>query len=251
MTRGLIVPAAGLGTRLRSDLPKALTPVAGRPMISHVLSRFERWCDFVTIVSHPSARGAMEELAASAPRPTAVVEQPQPTGMLDAILLAAETVRGWTPDRVWICWCDQVLLSAETVQRIADREAHSPAPAGVVPTAHVPDPYIHFDRDATGTLVRVRHRREGDAMPDQGETDAGVFALSADAYLTQLPAFAGNPALGMATGERNFLPFLPWLAARATVVTVEVFDPIEVRGINTPEDLALAAQRLHAPGSKR
>ena len=38
MNRVLVVPAAGMGTRLGSAVPKALTLVAGRPMIDHVLS---------------------------------------------------------------------------------------------------------------------------------------------------------------------------------------------------------------------
>ena len=42
---------------------------------------------------------------------------------------------------------------------------------------------------------------------------------------------------GRGTGERNFLPFIPWLAGRKPVVTFPCTDPMEALGINTPEDL--------------
>lgn len=246
MTRTLIVPAAGLGTRLRSDVPKLITPVAGRPMIAYVLARFDAFCDRFVLVIHPSARASVEATLRDAPQSIVLAEQPHATGMLDAILLAADAVRAAGPDRVWICWCDQVLLSAGTLQRMAALELETPPPAAVVPTARVPDPYIHFDRDAAGRLTAVRQRREGDLMPGIGETDAGVFGLSEHSYDEQLAEYARQAVVGRITAERNFLPFLPWLATRETVVTVPVANAFEARGINTPDDLAFAELHLRA-----
>ncbi len=48
-------------------------------------------------------------------------------------------------------------------------------------------------------------------MPDVGESDAGLFSLSRDAFLTQLPAYAVSLETGTGTGERNLLPFIPWI----------------------------------------
>ena len=247
MKRTLVIPAAGMGTRLRSHLPKLLTPVAGQPMIAHILARFRPYCDEVVIVINPAARDAAGCLSSSG-NPVTLVEQVTPSGMLDAILLADEAVRATQPDRVWICWCDQVLLSAETLERMADRERDSTPPTAVFPTACLRDPYIHFDRDAAGTLIGVRQRREGDQMPEVGETDSGVFGLSAEAYTVWLREYAGRAVPGKATAERNFLPFLPWLAARSTVATVAVMDTIETLGINSPEDLAVAESYLRSSG---
>ena len=249
MKRTLVVPAAGMGTRLRSHLPKLLTPVAGQPMIAHILSRFRPYCDEVVLVINPAARDAAAGYLSSSSNPVTLVEQVTPSGMLDAILLAEEAVRATPADRVWICWCDQVLLSAETLERMADRERDSTAPAAVFPTACLREPYIHFDRDGAGTLIGVRQRREGDQMPEVGETDSGVFGLSAEAYTVWLREYAARAVPGKATAERNFLPFLPWLAERSLVATVAVKDPIETLGINSPEDLAVAESHLrHVTG---
>ncbi len=244
MKRTLIVPAAGLGTRLQSVLPKVLTPVAGLPMIAHVLRRCATHCDRGVIVLHPSALGAVEAFLAHTQMMITVATQRDPTGMLDAILLAGDAVRAHECDRVWICWCDQVLLSPETIDRMAAREQEPPIPDLVFPTAWLRGPYTHFDRDAAGRLVAVRQRREADELPEQGESDAGVFSLSAQAYADRLPEYAAHAGVGRMTRERNFLPFLPWLAGQATVATVAVKDPIEARGINTPADLAFVEEYL-------
>src|SRR6266545_4141881 len=53
----------------------------------------------------------------------------------------------------------------------------------------------------------------------------------------ELPDYARNVERGRGTGERNFLPFIPWLAQRARVATFPCTDPREAIGINTPEEL--------------
>jgi bifunctional UDP-N-acetylglucosamine pyrophosphorylase / glucosamine-1-phosphate N-acetyltransferase len=73
-------------------------------------------------------------------------------------------------------------------------------------------------------------------MPATGEGDSGLFALSAEAYFDHLPAFAADTGHGAATGERNFLPFIPWMAQRGLVVTYAVEDEVEAMGVNTRSD---------------
>jgi hypothetical protein len=92
----------------------------------------------------------------------------------------------------------------------------------------------------------VLHRREGDAMPDEGETDAGLFSLSRAAYFDQLPRFAAGVTApdGAATRERNFLPFIPWLQENAEVHTFACESWIESVGVNAPADVALVAPHL-------
>jgi hypothetical protein len=81
-------------------------------------------------------------------------------------------------------------------------------------------------------------------MPEVGESDAGLFSLSQAAYLDLLGRFAAAPGTGSATGERNFLPFIPWAAARGVVVTFPCTEAAEAIGVNTPEDLAAAERTL-------
>jgi len=134
-----------------------------------------------------------------------------------------------------VTWCDQIGVRPDTLERIASAEAGTDL---TFPVVEREAPYIHFDRDAAARIVGVRQRREGQPMPDRGESDMGVFSLSSDAAFNHLAAFAGTARPDGSTGERNFLPFIPWLARISTVATVEATDPMEAVGINTPAELA-------------
>jgi len=238
VTRLLVVPAAGRGTRLGFDGPKALYPVNGRPMLGHLLDLYAPWVDHVVVVAAPAARPAFRDFLAAARVSVECVVQPTPTGMLPAILCARPIVAARAPDHVWITWCDQVAISPDTARRLADDTTQHPEAALVLPTARQSPPYIHLARDTQGRIARILQRREGDAMPVEGESDTGLFALRRDAYLEDLVAYDRSlPPSGTGTGERNFLPFIPWLAARHPVRTFAVAHAEEAVGLNTPEDV--------------
>jgi bifunctional UDP-N-acetylglucosamine pyrophosphorylase/glucosamine-1-phosphate N-acetyltransferase len=248
MSRLLIVPAAGRGSRLGASLPKALVPVAGRPMLDHVLAMHGSMVDHVVIVVAPDARADFAVFAAGRAPSIDLAVQSEPTGMLDAIWTAQPIVARHQPTRVAITWCDQIAITNRTIRQVHERATAADAAALVLPTLEVKQPYIHFDRDRSGTIVGVRQRREDDAMPERGETDMGLFDLSRDAYLSDLALFAREPMRPSRTGERNFLPFIPWLASRRTVETVPGWSAIEVLGINTQADLAAIESHLSSTG---
>lgn len=251
MDRILIVPAAGRGSRLGADTPKALVAVNGRPMLDHLLDRHAPFVNRVVLVVAPDAYDRFAAFAAERGAAIDLVTQATPTGMLDAIALAQPVVAAERPARIAITWCDQIALSPATVASLAERAMSPDAPALAFPTALVERPYIHFDRDAAGRIVDVRQRREGDDMPTRGETDMGLFDLSLEAYLHHLMAFAGEARASRGTGERNFLPFIPWLAAKAAVETLPGGSPIEAVGINTPEELTAVATHLARGATRR
>jgi len=237
MTRMMVIPAAGTGSRLGGTLPKVLVPVAGRPMLEHLLSLYADAVDRFVVVLSPDARGLVQAFLGGRPEPVEIALQARPTGMLDAVLAAGDLVRKHQTDRIWISWCDQVAVHRRTVANLIEAESAHGGPDLAMPTLRGADPYIHFSRDAGGRIVGVLQRREGDAMPPIGESDSGLFSLSRAAYLQDLHAYAAIPHAGGLTRERNFLPFIPWLAAARPVVTFSCVDPVEAVGINTPEDL--------------
>src|SRR6185503_9628720 len=86
----VVVLAAGAGTRMKSALPKVLHPVAGKPMVRHVLDTVGRLkpARVVGVV----APGADLVAAAFAPHPTAVQLEPRGTG--DATRAALPRLKG-------------------------------------------------------------------------------------------------------------------------------------------------------------
>jgi bifunctional N-acetylglucosamine-1-phosphate-uridyltransferase/glucosamine-1-phosphate-acetyltransferase GlmU-like protein len=238
---------------LGSTLPKVLTPVAGRPMLEHLLDLYSNVVDRSIVVVKPGVEEAVSArgLARGVALETAV--QASPTGMLDAILAPIGRVRALAPKWIWITWCDQVAVLPETVLGLRRLLDENPAPDLVLATCRQPHPYIHFERGPSGEIVGLRQRREGDEMPAEGESDSGLFVLSPNAYLERLPQFAAEVPPGGGTGERNFLPFIPWLAKgnRGAVRTVACREVIESIGINTPEELLRVEAHLArrpAPG---
>ena len=246
MERLLIVPAAGAGTRLGTSLPKLLVPVDGIPMIARVLTLYADLAARAAVVVQPAVLPKVRQELTAPPMPVDFVTQEQPTGMLDAILLAAPVVDRWQPDRVWITWCDQIALLPATLNQLRAIDDTAPAPPLALPTCRTHDPYVHIERNSSGRIVTVLHRREGDTMPDAGETDAGLFDLSRRAYSVDLPAYAASPQIGARTGERNFVPFVAWMAGRGPVATVECSEPEEAVGINTPGELRRIEDHLRA-----
>jgi bifunctional UDP-N-acetylglucosamine pyrophosphorylase/glucosamine-1-phosphate N-acetyltransferase len=244
MNQVMIVPAAGRGSRLCSEVPKLLVSVNGRPMFDHVIELYRDTIREFVVVVNPLTKELVQAHCSGRPEHITAVVQSSPTGMLDAILVAREHVQQLNPTEVWVTWCDQIAVLPKTIGRLA--EAMTTAPALALPTLMVDRPYIHFGRSTDGSIAEVRQRREGDPMPEHGETDIGLFALSAATYLEFLPQYAGETSPGALTGERNFLPFVPWMASRAEVCTVPATSSMETIGINTPEELRLVAAHLAA-----
>lgn len=245
--RLLIIPAAGRGSRLKMATPKPLVFVAGRPMLDHLFDLYGPWVDDFVVIVNPDSEPAIRGHCATRPERVSFAVQHEPTGMLDAILLGTEAVRGSSASWIWITWADQIAVRRETVAALA-RATDAAAVAMALPTLERQHPYTHLERNADGRIVRVRYRREQDPMPGVGESEMGVFGLSREAYLRDLQRFSDELGVesGAATGERNFLPFVPWLAARAHVVTFPAIEDIEAVGVNTPEELAAVEAALRS-----
>ncbi|MGQ0542222.1 MAG: NTP transferase domain-containing protein [Blastocatellia bacterium] len=246
MKRVLIIPAAGLGSRLQSEIPKVLFPVMGRAMIDYLFDLYAPFVDLFVLVLHPQHSAMVESHCKSMNFRVDFALQPSPTGMLDAILIPQGLVQRHLnddDDQVWITWCDQIAVHRKTVEQLAIAAGKSDGV--VMPTVARHQPYIHWARNEQGEIVELHQRREGDEMPEVGEGDMGLFSLSRLTYLDLLPRFAAKAGFGHKTSERNFLPFIPWLAGKVAVETFPVHNEIESIGINTRTELALVENYLN------
>ena len=245
MNRLMIIPAAGLGTRLQSSVPKALFPVNGKPMIDYLFDLYAPVVERFILVLHPSFAPEVVRYCATHPLPIDYELQETPTGMLDAILIPTEQVRRHRPTSVWITWCDQIAVQPQTISKLVTLSEQDSRAALIFPTVLRTEPYIHIARDDQGEIVDILHQREGDVLPAVGESDMGLFCVSGEAYFELLGAFARNVPKAAVTQERNFLSFIPWLHGRAKVRTFPACHEIESVGINTPADLDRVEKHLH------
>jgi bifunctional N-acetylglucosamine-1-phosphate-uridyltransferase/glucosamine-1-phosphate-acetyltransferase GlmU-like protein len=164
--------------------------------------------------------------------------------MLDAILIPRDRIRMLEPTGIWITWCDQIAVRPETVRGLNETSSQNPDTALIFPTIRRRDPYIHLVRNDKHQIVDILHRREGDDLPEVGESDMGLFYLSPKAYVELLAEFSCAVDTGVITQERNFLPFIPWLHRRAEVRTFPGLAEIESIGINSRTDLNIVENYL-------
>jgi bifunctional N-acetylglucosamine-1-phosphate-uridyltransferase/glucosamine-1-phosphate-acetyltransferase GlmU-like protein len=232
-----IVPAAGRGSRLGYSRPKLLYPVAGRMILEWLLDFLLPNCDRLVFVVSPDGEadiaGELERLAAGRYR---TVIQEVPTGMGDAVALGLAAVE--TVNTV-VVWGDQVALRPDSVSACLRVHEGPLEPAITCPTVMRGRPYIHFERAGDGAIGRVLQAREGDPMPETGESDTGFFCFRTEIVRGLLQELRTRP-LGAATQEFNLLPAIPLASEKGfTVLTPHLMTLEETVGINSKEDVAV------------
>ena len=167
-----IVLAAGLGTRMKSSLPKSLHRLAGRSMLRHLLATCEGLFDRIVVVLGPDMDAVRQEAA-----PHLCVVQQERLGTAHAALQAAEHCGC---GRVAVLYADNPLVRPATLRRLLD----SHAPAGLSLLAFRPDDAAGYGRVITGTDGLVSRIVEyADASPEQRAVrlcNAGVLCGRAE-----------------------------------------------------------------------
>lgn len=184
-----IVLAAGLGTRMKSTKPKVLHPLAGRPMVNHVIASLqEAGVSEITAVIGPD----MPELeAAVAPHQTAVQVDRLGTG--HAVLAAKDTMAGFDGN-VLIAFGDTPLISPETFANMLEAEAD------VVVLGFRPDDPAAYGRlvvDEAGQLQAIVEFK--DATEDQRAINlcnSGVMCVAGQHLFDLLEQITNDNAAG-------------------------------------------------------
>jgi bifunctional UDP-N-acetylglucosamine pyrophosphorylase/glucosamine-1-phosphate N-acetyltransferase len=226
-----LIPAAGRGSRLGTDAPKILAPLTGHKTIWSILhAKLAPLVDHIHLVLSPDGALAFPSL----PQRVSTSIQPEPIGMGDAIFGARAVWTGF--DALLIVWGDQVFVSSDTLRRSL-AALNLPERQAVLPVTRMARPYVEY-RFEGSRLEKVLQTREGDKTSPNGFSDVGTFLLRTRGLAESWESYLMQAVRGGATGEINFLPFLPFLSDQGWMVTpLEVADATEARGINTKEDL--------------
>lgn len=234
MTAAAILLAAGHGTRMRSALPKTLHPIAGRPMIRHLLASVEQVFDRAVVVVGP---GMPALQAAVAPHPTAVQEERLGTG--HATLQAAPLLDGFEGD-VAVLYADNPLIGPETMRRLLAARQH----AGLVLLAMRPADPAKYGRvltDLSGRVTQVVEWADASEEVRQvGLCNAGVVCAPAANLFRWLRMVRNDNRQG-----EYYLPDIVAIAASEGVRVEAVEAPeAELRGVNSRAELAEAEAEL-------
>lgn len=230
-----IVIAAGLGTRMKSALPKVLHPVAGRAMVLHLLDRLgELKFDRKVVVIGRDTKAVTDAVS---PIPTAI--QDPPLGTAHAVLAARDQMSEFDGD-VLILFGDTPLLTRQTMEIMLDARRGAENPAVVV-LGFRPDDPAQYGRLVTGSGGALEAIVEfKDASPEQRDIpvcNAGIMAVDGKHLFELLDAVDDDNA----KGEFYLTDIVAIARARGLSCAVtEVADEREVMGVNARAELAIA-----------
>ncbi|MGF1640128.1 MAG: bifunctional UDP-N-acetylglucosamine diphosphorylase/glucosamine-1-phosphate N-acetyltransferase GlmU [Rhodospirillales bacterium] len=230
----IVVLAAGLGTRMRSDLPKVMHPLAGRPMIAHLMATLQALTPTRLVVVVGAEMDAVTR--AVAPWPTVVQEPRLGTG--HALMAAQAALAGFEGD-VLVVYGDTPLITAETLQRVLAARRAAAQPAVVVLGFRPGDPgaYGRLIVGPIGTLEAIVEAK--DARPEELAVDlcnSGVMAIDGQ----RLPGLLARLDRDNAKGEYYLTDIVRFARADGSACGVVEGDEREFIGINTRADLARA-----------
>lgn len=236
-----VVLAAGRGTRMRSELPKVLHPVAGLPMLGHVLrAAAGLGPERIVVVVGP----AMEAVAKAA-APYATTVQKNQRGTADAVRAAEEKLKGFSGN-ILVLFGDTPLLTEDALRLMLDaRASHQ---AALVVAAFTPPDASGYGRvilNASGQVTAIVEDR--DATPEQRAIplcNGGMMLITAPEAWSLLAQIQNKNAK-----SEYYLTDIVALAHQAGLKTVAAtMTPDVVHGVNDRVDLAaveaLMQQRL-------
>ena len=234
-----VLLAAGQGTRMKSDLPKVLHPLCGKPMLWHVFEALKQAATEkpVVIVGH-GAEAVKKYLSDDA---ECVLQEPQ-LGTGHATMQAESLLRGKT-DYVIVTYADMPLLRGETFRRLLETQRLNPGPLSLL-TVIADDPrgFGRIVRKADGTVEAIVE--EYVATPEQQrikELNVGAYCFNADWLWDALHRIQKNPKKG-----EYYLTDIVEIAVKDDLPVQAVVhdDFIETIGINSRVHLSEAESAL-------
>lgn len=237
-----LVLAAGKGTRMRSELPKPLVPLRGRPIVDHLGRALRRagFAPVMLVVGH----GAHQVRRTLGSRYRYATQDRQ-LGTGHAVMVARDPLHHLEPrpEHLFVSVGDSPLLREHTLRQL--RRLHLDTGADCTFLTGVfqdPLPYARVIRDAEGRLLRCVEER--DATPEERavrELFTSHYLFRFEVLWDRLAAIPRNPS----TGEYYLTDIVGLLIRQgASLRSLRVDDPRELVGLNTPEELAWADRVL-------
>ena len=235
-----VILAAGLGTRMRSRLPKVLHPLLGRPVLEWTVAA----CREATGRPPYIVVGAQaDEIRERFKEGAEFVVQAEPLGTGHALLQASEALRGQA-DFILAVGADMPLLQGETLRRLIGLQTSSGGPLTLLShTGGEARGFGRVVRDAGGRIERVVEEAHATSAERAiQEYNASVYCFRSDWLWDHIARLPLSPK-----GEYYLTDLVEIAASEGGMVAgLQADDPDELIGVNTREHLAEAEAALRA-----
>lgn len=228
----VVILAAGKGTRMKSDLAKVLHPIAGLPMIEHIIKTAESLSPKkIVVVLSP---GMDDVAAAVAPHTVAIQKEQLGTG--DAVKAALSEL-GDFKGQILVLFGDVPLVTSATLTGILEHHRRGKNFGATVLAMAPPNPtgYGRIFQNADGTLKKIVE--EKDATEDEKIVRlcwCGLMVMEGDGLAARMAQIKNNNAQ-----KEYYLVDLPTILAKEGISTgVARGDYYELRGVNSRAQLA-------------
>jgi bifunctional UDP-N-acetylglucosamine pyrophosphorylase/glucosamine-1-phosphate N-acetyltransferase len=235
----VLVLAAGKGTRMKSERPKVLHPLAGRSMIHHVLTTAAALAPERAVVVLAPDMGAVAAEVDRGPLAAVIAHQEPQLGTGHAVMVARQHLP--PQGEVLVLYGDTPLVAVDTLQQLLD--ARRAAGAAVAVLGFRPPDTTGYGRlawDAQGLAAIVEERHADEALKSAGACNAGIMAFDA----ARLGALLDALEIKQPKGEYYLTDVVAHARARGWACTA-IEGPYEAGlGVNSQGQLADAEALL-------
>jgi bifunctional UDP-N-acetylglucosamine pyrophosphorylase/glucosamine-1-phosphate N-acetyltransferase len=233
MKLAAVILAAGQGVRMKSDLPKVLHPLLGRPLITYAVETARALTGSTPVLVVGYGAEAVRETVGD---DAVFVEQAEQRGTGHAVLQAREVLQGQS-DLVLVTYADMPLLTSETLRQLVKRQQENSGPITILTLVEEnPRGFGRVIRDESDAVIEIVE--EAVATPEQlavRELNAGVYCFDADWLWTHVDRIP----LSLPKREYYLTDLIGMAIAKGLrVEAVVAEDAAEALGINTRVHLA-------------
>jgi bifunctional UDP-N-acetylglucosamine pyrophosphorylase / glucosamine-1-phosphate N-acetyltransferase len=244
---GVILLAAGQGTRMKSNLPKVLHPLAGRPLFLYALATAQGLNpkQVAIIIGH----GADAVRSVYPGNNVAWITQEQQLGTGHAVLCAREAFEGLNGE-VIILSGDVPLIQELTLRMMVEHHrSRNAAVTLLTASLDKPEGYGRILRDGRDAITGIVEEKDATSAQRQiREVNAGIYVAAAPFVFTALSKVKNHNQQG-----EYYLPDIVAISLDQgeNVETVRVGDVREMMGVNTREELAFMEKNLRQSINKK
>jgi bifunctional N-acetylglucosamine-1-phosphate-uridyltransferase/glucosamine-1-phosphate-acetyltransferase GlmU-like protein len=232
----ILVPAAGMGSRLRSPIPKIFTPIFNKKCImEQIIIPSTEYVDWVILLLNNEGLQYFNSFFLHlVPKNLLVCVQESPTGMFDALNIMFDRILQDNQNDfdVIIQWGDQPFCDREMHHVLFnDLKTHDVS----VPIYWTSNPYVQFK---FSEKLRISESREGERCDKAGFKDMGVFAFKRQVIEKTWSNYSLKARKGEITNGRNFVKYFELLSGEFNICWRLDQPSYKSLGFNTKKELS-------------